>query len=179
MQVAPSGGQILAWEITQVKEAMPWVRCASGNVFRNVINSRQKWYKRFICHLVNFICHLVNFQHEDFIGKETSRHIDRGHTVVILVDGIEWSGRKCLLSLKFFSFSLFGNISQFPLPLDHKSLYEMFHFLFVKTPFPLYCITFHFSPSPLSWYFTFKCWNFWPKCPVIPTSCQIIQFSHS
>ena len=25
--------QLLAGEITQVKEAMPWVRCASGNVF--------------------------------------------------------------------------------------------------------------------------------------------------
>ena len=24
----------LAWEITQVKEAIPWVRCASGNVFK-------------------------------------------------------------------------------------------------------------------------------------------------
>ena len=54
MQVAPSGGQfvtdasgatwwllepmqvaffLLAGEITQVKEAIPWVRCASGNVF--------------------------------------------------------------------------------------------------------------------------------------------------
>ena len=53
MQVAPSGGQIcnhlvaitcwpnlepmqvtlyLAGEITQVKESIPWVRCASGNV---------------------------------------------------------------------------------------------------------------------------------------------------
>ena len=52
MQVAPSGGHassatwwqklepmkmqvafFLAGEITQVKESIPWVRCASGNVF--------------------------------------------------------------------------------------------------------------------------------------------------
>ena len=33
IQVAPSGGQICNWCITQVKEAIPWVRCASGNVY--------------------------------------------------------------------------------------------------------------------------------------------------
>ena len=38
MQIAPPGDQnwkkckFLAGEITQVKEALPWVRCTSGNV---------------------------------------------------------------------------------------------------------------------------------------------------
>ena len=27
---------LLAEEITQVKEAIPWIRCASGNVFKNI-----------------------------------------------------------------------------------------------------------------------------------------------
>ena len=44
--VCPSGGQIcnqckwrsLAGEITQVKESIPWVRCASGNVFLQILS---------------------------------------------------------------------------------------------------------------------------------------------
>ena len=35
-------GILLAGEITQVKEAIPWVRCASGNVL--TISSVQKYF---------------------------------------------------------------------------------------------------------------------------------------
>ena len=64
MQVAPPGGQnwntynwpnlepmqvafYLAGEITQVKESIPWVRCASGNVYVTASTETLKWKYMF------------------------------------------------------------------------------------------------------------------------------------
>ena len=66
----------LAGEINQVKESIPWVRCASGNVLTFIISGESFPHDNLTCgeffHMT--VCHVDKFLHiTDFFSTDTVR----------------------------------------------------------------------------------------------------------